>query len=156
MTLDDKPLETIVAIDLRCEAEPAWSHVRGFGTLHEWHPGVTSCQAEGEHVGALRRVTLADGMVIDERLDRLDDIERIQVYSMTDPQPPFVSYTSTIKVSSLGTNRCRIEWTAHFRVVEGVLYIEVGSLLRNFYDAGLTSLADKLTPRAPHTRGEMG
>lgn len=144
MTEADRPLETIVAVDLRHDADKLWRIVGGFSTLHEWHPGVTSCEADGEHVGARRRVTLADGMVIDERLDRLDDAERIQVYSMTDPQPPFLSYNSMLQVTSLGPSRCRVEWTARFRVVPGVLYIEVGSMLRNFYDAGFNAVIDKL------------
>lgn len=144
MAETDEPIESPVSLDFDHDADTVWLHVGGFGTLHEWHPGVLACQTEGEHVGALRQVTLEGNVSIEERLIQLNPVERVQVYSMTQPGPPFRSYTSTIHVVATGKETCRVDWTARFRLAEGAPPAEVGAMLKGFYLSGLENLAIKL------------
>ncbi len=93
--------------------------VRDFNGLPTWHPAIETSEIEGggvaDAVGCVRRLTLADGGVVRERLMVLDDIERSYTYDFLESPFPVRSYRSTIRIASItGTEHSFVEWYSHY------------------------------------------
>ena len=54
-------------------ADAIWQVISDFGAACQYITMVVNCTVEGEGVGALRTLTSADGSVIVERLETLDE-----------------------------------------------------------------------------------
>ncbi|MDO5711922.1 MAG: SRPBCC family protein [Micrococcales bacterium] len=100
-------------------ADTVWELVRPFDGLPAWHPAITASEltsgAEGQ-VGAVRRLTLADGGIVVERLVALDDEHRSYTYCFAGENPFGVErYISTIKVCEVtDTGAAFVQWWAEF------------------------------------------
>lgn len=99
--------------------DDVWALVRDFDGLPAWHPAIEASEIEeGANlvVGAVRKLSLAGGNVVRERLVTLDDTDRSYTYDFTDPGPfPVRSYRSTIRVAPVtDTSEAFVEWSAWF------------------------------------------
>ncbi len=65
---------------IRAPADEIWRLVGGWNALPQWHPAVE--KSDIEQGGHLRRLRLADGTEITERLEKLDSEERTYTYSI--------------------------------------------------------------------------
>jgi Polyketide cyclase / dehydrase and lipid transport len=79
-----------------------WEVARKFDGLPSWHSGIVASELtsglEGQ-VGAIRKLTLAGGAVVTERLVGLDEEDRGYTYTFDGPNPFGVRrYISTIRV----------------------------------------------------------
>src|SRR5512144_341135 len=83
-----------VATTIKAPADEVWRLVGGWNALPDWHPAVE--KSEIEQGGHLRRLRLADGTEITERLEKLDSGERTYTYSITACALPLTNYRSTI------------------------------------------------------------
>jgi len=100
-------------------AETVWRIVRDFDGLPTWHPAIGASELEDgartDQVGAVRRLTLADGGEVRERLVALDDRERRLTYAILDSPFPVRDYRSTIRVSPVtATGECFVVWSVLF------------------------------------------
>jgi hypothetical protein len=68
--------------------------------LHEWFPGITSCQVEGDD----RVITLGSGLSMPEKILINDSIQRRFQYRIT--APIFNHHRGTIDVIDLGDDTC--------------------------------------------------
>ena len=75
--------------DLSASAGVVWEIVGKFSAIDSWLPPIASCEAGGDTVGDMRKLTTVDGAVVHERLDSIDDDARgrIPVRSPTVPCP---------------------------------------------------------------------
>ncbi|SQF99114.1 Polyketide cyclase / dehydrase and lipid transport [Paucimonas lemoignei] len=102
-------------------ADQAWKVLRQFGGIAQWHPGITRSQIEGEladdTVGAIRRLELADGGIIRERLLSLSDSGRTLSYTFEQSPLPLDNYQAQVKVVQTATaSQCAVHWSATFDV----------------------------------------
>lgn len=100
-------------------ASEVWTLVREFDGLPAWHPAIEASEIEEGTdlvVGAVRKLSLAGGGVVRERLLTLDDTDCSYTYEFTDPGPfPVRSYRSTIRVAPVtATDEAFVEWSAWF------------------------------------------
>lgn len=104
---------------IAASAESVWAVVRAFNGLPSWHPAITASEltsgAEGQ-VGAVRKLTLADGGEVTERLVALDEQDRRYTYVFEGPNPFGVrSYASTIEVAEVtDTGHAFLQWRGEF------------------------------------------
>ncbi len=63
---------------LNASPEKLWEMIGGFNTLPDWHPAVEKSELEEE--GSVRRLSLAEGGTIIEKLEKIDDNERLYSY----------------------------------------------------------------------------
>src|SRR6185503_3691603 len=78
--------------------DDVWKLLREFGGLAEWMPGVETCTVEGD----VRTLGMM-GMEVKERLEKLDDDNRVIAYSLFDaPIPNLESHLCTISVTPEG------------------------------------------------------
>lgn len=96
-------------------ADHVWQRIHGFGDLQSWLPGVTDCQVEGEGIGAVRTVTVADGGQVIEELVAFDPAARQFSYRIlqgpgVDARAHFIATVSITKAD----DGCTVRWQADF------------------------------------------
>jgi hypothetical protein len=101
-------------------ADKVWAMVRDYNGLPGWLPAIGHSElVEGVdgQVGAVRRLTLADGGdPFDEKLLHLDDADRTLTYAFTGANPFDVArYVSTIRVAPVtDAGESFVEWWCEY------------------------------------------
>ena len=129
-----------VSTRISAPADEVWRLVGGWNALPDWHPAVE--KSEIEQGGHLRRLRLADGSEITERLEKLDSGERTYTYSITACALPLTNYRSTITVRAEG-DVSAVEWSTNFEP-SGAPEADVVKSLSDFYQAGFDNLGKLL------------
>jgi hypothetical protein len=131
-------------------ADDVWQIVRQFNGLADWHPIISESKIESgsaQEVGAIRRLTLADGSQVAERLLMLNDDDRSYTYAFTDPGAmPVRSYKSTVRVAPItATGQAFVEWWAWFDSEAAVERDMSKTYSEAVYAAGIAALAERFT-----------
>ncbi|MGI3745485.1 MAG: SRPBCC family protein [Janthinobacterium lividum] len=127
---------------LPCSADEAWKVLRGFGGIADWHPAIVKSRLEGEagglRVGAIRRLELADGAVLRERLTEFDDGRRALAYVFEESPLPVDGYRAQVRVDEVAglVDRCVVRWSAGFEVREAGTEAEFEGLVRELIVQG--------------------
>ena len=87
----------------------------------------------------MRRLSLAGGGTVVEKLERLDDSERVYSYSIIDSPLPVSNYTATICVKKNGEGKTTVEWSSEFEA-EGAAENEAMDVIADIYQAGFDNL----------------
>ncbi|WP_283190679.1 SRPBCC family protein [Pseudomonas sp. PMCC200344] len=101
------------------DAAHVWSVLKKFGEIHKWHPSIVESSIEDNQpdglVGCIRKLTLADGAVVRERLLSVDDRNLTLCYRFEEAPLPLDNYVATVKLASLtGQSKTFINWSASF------------------------------------------
>ena len=128
---------------INASANEIWKTISAFDGVEKFAPWIASSRVEGSGVGAKRTIVMKDGVQLFERLERLDEAEKILCYSITDAisnSPlPVKDFVGTIQVGEMSQNQCKIEWSAVFDAqgrpeaeivaeIEGMLSIAIKEL----------------------------
>jgi len=89
-----------------------WARIGKFNALPVWHTAIRSSRQEDDDQA--RRLSLLDGGEIVERLETLDEKERIYRYSAVNRQLPIANYTATLQVCDAGADRAVVDWSSEF------------------------------------------
>jgi len=117
-----------------------WALVGGFNALAEWHPAVQGSTLEDG--GRIRRLQLAGGATLVERLQAFSESEHSYGYSIEQGPLPVARYRSVVRVSDdPGSSGCRVEWSGEF-VPVGASEPEAIAVIRGIYRAGLDRLGE--------------
>ncbi len=133
-----------VIATIHTSAPEVWDLVGDFGAIGKWLPGVAECRCEGDGIGMLRRLRLANGGALVERLEDMNDAKRFYSYRMIEGSLPVSDYYATLWVrSAYGTPSCTVEWAGVFRP-RGVPDTDAEMTIRAIYQAGIDNLRAKL------------
>jgi len=121
---------------LNVSADEAWKLVGGFNALPDWHPAVEKSELEEE--GQMRRLSLAGGGTIIEKLEKADDSSRTYSYSIIESPLPLSNYKAVIKISP-SDDGCTIDWSSEFDPAGG-MEGEAADAIRGIYQAGFDNL----------------
>lgn len=127
---------------LPCSADQAWKVLRDFGGIADWHPAIVKSGIEGEagilRVGAVRRLALADGGVLRERLIEFDDGVRRLAYVFEESPLPVDGYRAQVRVDEVAdlADRCVVRWSAGFEVREAGAGAKFEGLVRGLIVQG--------------------
>lgn len=132
-----------VSKQLSANADAVWNVVGGWNTMPQWHPEVSGSTVEGD--GLVRRVLLADGTAILERLEHFARTGRQYTYVITDSSLPLAFYRSTLRVEP-ATEGARASWFTEFEAKD-VPVDDIAETLRAFYAAGLDNVERVLAGR---------
>jgi uncharacterized protein YndB with AHSA1/START domain len=122
---------------LNVAPEEVWKLIGGFNALPDWHPAIEKSELEEE--GSMRRLSLAGGGTIVEKLVKLDDKERVYSYSIIDSPLPVTNYEATIRVKDDGEGNTTLEWSSEFEA-EGAAENEAMDVIAGIYQAGFDNL----------------
>lgn len=140
-------------------AAPAvvWEHIRDFDALNTWHPGVAKVEivaGAGNAVGTERRVTLASGGVVTQKLVGFDAKHHRFRLSMLGGTFPASGYTSVLSIKAAGRNRSKVTWSGKFkrrntspRQAAGATDAAATAAIGAFYRVGLDSLKKIIGPK---------
>ncbi len=127
-----------VTTELNVPADQLWKLIGSFNGLPDWHPAVE--KSELQEQGAVRRLSLAGGGTIVEKLEHLDDNERVYSYSIIDSPLPVANYKATIRVRDDGSgNKSVVEWGSEFQPA-GASENDAMAAIQGVYDAGFANL----------------
>ena len=119
-------------------AERLWDMVGGFHSISDWHPAIEKCDIEEDGKTTLRRLTLAGGGEIVERLEQSDD-ERSYSYSILSSPLPIDNYQSTIRVHEDEDGNAIVDWSSEFDCA-GAPETEAIEIIEGIYSAGFDNL----------------
>jgi len=122
---------------LNVAPDEVWKLIGGFNALPDWHPAIEKSELEEE--GSMRRLSLAGGGTIVEKLVKLDDKERVYSYSIIDSPLPVTNYEATICVKDDGEGNTTVEWSSEFEA-EGAAENEAMDVIAGIYQAGFDNL----------------
>lgn len=128
-------------VSLRGSVDEVWAAIGGFNNLPQWHPAVASSTLE--EGGRVRRLQLANGASLLERLHSFSERERSYSYSIEQGPLPVARYRSLLHVHEpAGGAGCRVEWSGEF-AADGVPETEAIGLITGIYRAGLDQLGER-------------
>jgi hypothetical protein len=126
---------------LPATAAEVWELVGGFNALPEWHPAVRASTLE--EGGRVRRLELADGALLVERMVTFDESEHSYGYSIEQGPLPVSGYRSTVRVIEQPSGGgSRVEWSGEFAPA-GTSEPEAVAVIRGIYRAGLDRLGQR-------------
>jgi hypothetical protein len=128
-----------MAMELGVPADKVWELIGGFNALPNWHPAVERSEVKGEGKGSVRTLHLAGGGTIEERLEQLDDSERLYRYSIVSGPLPVANYSATLRVRDEGGGKCTVEWGSDFEPA-GAPEGDAVEAIRGVYQAGFDNL----------------
>lgn len=124
---------------LAAPAEAVWQVLRDFDGAASWHPAVAASRLDRpQAVGCLRTLELRHGGTIIERLERLDDAERVTAYSIQASPLPVAGLLGTLRVHD-APGGCTVEWTSTMTITAADP-APVAEALRMVYADGLAGL----------------
>ncbi len=127
-----------VSQDLPVPAQMVWNTIGGFNALPDWHPAVEKSTVEEDGGTKLRKLSLAGGGTILEKLEQVDDSERVYTYSILESPLPVANYTATIRVRATAGG-CNVEWSSEFDPA-GAAENDATAAIRGVYETGLQNL----------------
>ncbi|KAF2395229.1 SRPBCC family protein [Pseudomonas frederiksbergensis] len=135
---------------LDSDAGHAWSVLKKFGEIHKWHPSIVESSIEDNQpdglVGCIRKLTLADGAVVRERLLSVDDRNTALSYRFEEAPLPLDNYVATVKLAALtGQSKTFIHWSASFDLQDLKTAEQYQELVRGLIVDGHNSLQLFLT-----------
>ncbi|MET3717342.1 SRPBCC family protein [Pseudomonas sp. PvP001] len=131
------------------DADPQtiWHVLRKFDSIAEWHTGVAHCTVEGgksaDIGGSIRKLTLADGGFVRQRLLSVDNDLMEFSYGHEESELCIIDFLAAVKVRPEGNgSRSTVTWQAHFDMIDqdGTYH----SIVSAFIIEGQQSLASKL------------
>ena len=134
-----------IVVETASFAVPAsrlWALVSDFGALDEIMDGINECVLDGEGIGAVRRVTTANGQIV-ESLDVLDQEKMTLVYSIVSGPMPFKDYSATMVVVADSDDSCSLTWTGSFEA-DGVPAEKADRIASGVYRGGIAGYSKAL------------
>lgn len=127
-------------------AEQLWVLVGDFGDTGKWSGRPPeACRRDGEGIGALRTLTLADGRVIVDRL--VDEGPLHYSYEIVSSPLPVTRYRATMAVRPLGEARCELIWSGAFDP-NGISDADAVALFEGVYRQALDMIDRQLAKAA--------
>ncbi len=103
-------------IEINAPADKVWAVIGNFQDM-SWHPAFAKTEgAGGNEPGATRKLTLANGATIDEKLMKFSADPKSYSYEITNVDVkvvPVTNYASTISVKDEG-DKSTVEWKGAF------------------------------------------
>jgi uncharacterized protein YndB with AHSA1/START domain len=121
---------------LAVPADQVWKVIGGFNALPEWLPPVKASKLDAG--GRVRKLDLAGGGSVTEKLETFDDKKHAYSYSITNSPLPVANYVATIKVSEDGDGST-IEWSSEFSP-SGASETEARKVIEGIYQSGFENL----------------
>ncbi len=122
---------------VKVSPDQLWKLIGQFNALPDWHPAVRSSKLEDN--GRLRRLNLMGGGEIVERLETIDEKDRMYRYSIVSGPLPVANYTATLHVRDDGKGNAVVDWSSEFEPA-GAAEMDAMKAVQGIYQAGFDNL----------------
>jgi carbon monoxide dehydrogenase subunit G len=123
------------SVDVAAPPEKVWAVVGSFGG--SWHPLIARVELIGSGVGQLRKIETIDGKQIIERLEAMDDSQRLYRYTNISGIPAS-NYTGTFDVKPKGAGSS-VDWRVQY-LADGQGTLVVKIIVSTLLKTGLGAL----------------
>lgn len=96
---------------IHAEYAKVWTAISSIGGLERWFPIIADCRVTGEGVGALREMDLVDGGRIVDRIDSIDQQQRLFRYRRIEHPFPVSQYVGVVTVRETPGGNAAICWS---------------------------------------------
>ncbi|HVK80185.1 MAG TPA: SRPBCC family protein [Verrucomicrobiae bacterium] len=125
--------------------EDLWALIGDFGDTGKWSGRPPEgCVQEGEGIGALRTLTLADGRQVVDRLEA--QTANSYSYSIVTSPLPYKSYRATMAVEPIDASSSRLIWAGEFEPL-GLSDEEAIAFTKSIYAMGIGLMQKTLAAR---------
>jgi hypothetical protein len=132
-------LQTVAdSVDLAASPDQVWALVGQFGGM--WHPLIAKVQLTGEGVGQLRTIETIDGKQIIERLEFMDNAQRLYRYTNVSGLG-VTDYTGTFDLKPKGSGSS-LEWRVQF-LADNQATIVVRTIVTTLMKTGFEALTKR-------------
>lgn len=104
-------------IEIDAPADAVWAKIGNFQDM-SWHPAIAKTEGKGgNEPGATRTLTLKNGGVIEESLEKVDPAEKLIFYRITAVDVkvlPVTNYSSWLSVKAGEGGKSVVEWKGAF------------------------------------------
>lgn len=125
----------VLKSDIAASPESLWRAIKGFSSVADWNPMVQAVRAEGDDVGSLRQIEVAGAGRFVERLDELDDGERVIRYSILESPLPVDDCLVEVRVRDNGDGTATVEWKSSFESTAASEFTAVRSFQKLYQNA---------------------
>ena len=126
--------------ELPVPAQAVWSVIGNFNGLPDWHPAVQKSESKSDGGTTVRTLSLMGGGTIEEKLEQIDDKERLYTYSILSSPLPVANYTATLRVrESDSGSGCTVVWSSEFEA-SGATENVAAEQISQVYEAGFENL----------------
>ncbi|NBC04770.1 MAG: hypothetical protein GVY20_13830 [Bacteroidetes bacterium] len=127
---------------IHAPSKDVWELAGNFDELDRFVEAITDCKTEDSGVGAVRTLYLQDGGKVKEKLESLNNDQKILTYSIVESPMPIKDYTGTIRVTEEDEDHSKFTWSSTFNVAEEAAK-EVKEALEGLYRLGIEGLRNK-------------
>ena len=129
--------------------DTVWGFLRDFNRTPDFIEAIAASEIldgkPADQVGCLRRLTLADGAPVLERLVALSDLDRSYTYHLLEGPFPFTGYHSTLRVSPVTeAGASFVEWWSTYDCLPEDEKAMDDLLAGGLYAGGLASVQARL------------
>jgi hypothetical protein len=125
-----------------------WQAISAIGGLDRWFPIINSCRVEGEGVGAIRILGLANGTEIKDCIEEINHQDRRFRYLRTHHPFPVSHYAGTVIVSDADNGQCAISWALELEItVQNHARDDLMEFLKQALSDGITGIEKDLQSR---------
>ncbi len=128
-----------MSTSVNVSADQLWRVIGGFNALPAWHPAIEKSESDGETRGSVRKLKLAGGGEVVERLEHVGETERVYVYSILNSPLPIANYTAELRVKDNKDGTSTVEWSSNF-FPSGAPEADVTKTIQGIYQAGFDNL----------------
>ncbi len=132
------PLTVERGVEVNASPADVWAACGGFDSLHTWHPGIDSTETFEQDGAQFRRVALAGGGFILEKLLERNEAAMHYTYAVIEAPLPIADYVGRITVTP-HDDHCVVTWVSEFTATDGS-EADLQAAIGGIYDAGLTQL----------------
>lgn len=106
--------KVVLTSDITASPELLWQAIKSFSAVGSWHPLAHMIESEGDTVGSRRKISFEGAGEFVERLEELDDGERLYSYSIVDSPLPVKNCTVEVRVKDNGDGTSTVQWQSQF------------------------------------------
>ena len=132
----------IVEQEFELTREQLWLYIGDFGDTGKWSGRPKeACVQEGDGIGSLRTLTIADGRIIVDRLEA--ESEFSYTYSVVSGELPYRNYRATMSAHALAGNKSLFRWEGHFEPL-GMSEEECIEFTKKVYAMGIRMMQENI------------
>ncbi|MDP6699822.1 MAG: SRPBCC family protein, partial [Candidatus Latescibacteria bacterium] len=102
-----------------------------------------TCEVEGSGVGAVRKCGLGEGAFVFEKVESIDEAQRVFTYSITESPLPLENYMGRMQIGPGADGGSEITWSCEF-ACDSAAEAEMTAMLEGAFSDGLAGLQSLL------------
>lgn len=133
---------------LAAPADILWRMLGTLQSVGDWRNLSEPIGEKGPRKGATRKIELMGGGSVVERLEHINESERLYLYSITESPFPITNCVIEVRVKDNGDGTSTMEWSSNFVPAGGATETETAKMLESIYQSSVNALKGMFSGRS--------